>query len=108
MNNKINESDWKVFKKLKPLALDRYCKRVLNEVDEIINDDNVDLHERYSKMYEVVRERDKRMAQIFDHFSRSGALFDLLIYCRENLISEDEFSMLSEESQERIRAIKNI
>jgi len=105
MIEQIKESDWKVFKELNPLALDRYCKRVLNEVNGIINENDVGVHDRYLKMYKVVHERDKRMGEIFDHFSRSKAFIDLVVYYRENLISDEELSRLSEENQKRIRAI---
>lgn len=29
MNDRIKESDWKIFKVLRPLVLQRYCERVL-------------------------------------------------------------------------------
>jgi len=36
MNDQIKESDWKIYKKLRPLALQRYCERVLGDVDKVI------------------------------------------------------------------------
>ena len=35
MERGINESDWKLFRQLQPLALDRFCQRVLAEVSRL-------------------------------------------------------------------------
>jgi len=46
MNDQINKSDWKIFKKLRPLALQRYCDRVTGDVDRVIRDSELDAHKR--------------------------------------------------------------
>ena len=108
MNDRIKESDWKIFKVLRPLALQRYCERVMADVDQIISDSGRGAHERYIEMYKTVRERDKKLAQMFDGFSRSKALLQLVLYRRNNLLNDEEFTQLSEETRERIRAILDI
>jgi hypothetical protein len=65
MNNQIKESDWKIFKELRPLALQRYCERVMEDVDKIIHVSERDAHERYIEMYKIVRDGDKRLPDIF-------------------------------------------
>ena len=104
MQNRIKESDWKKFKELRPLALQRYCDRVMHEVDNIIHDHTRDSHERYLQMYTIVRERDKTLARMFDGFSRSKALFQLVMYYGDELLSDEEIGQLSEETRERIRS----
>ncbi|MEX2604148.1 MAG: hypothetical protein WD361_08085 [Gracilimonas sp.] len=47
MNERIKESDWKTFKKLSPLALHRYCERVMEDVDKIIHESERNSHDRY-------------------------------------------------------------
>ena len=34
----IKESDWKVFKRLRELALERFCERILGEIAGISSD----------------------------------------------------------------------
>ena len=38
MARAINESDWRLFRKLEPIALDRFCERVLSEINQISSD----------------------------------------------------------------------
>jgi hypothetical protein len=35
MARAINESDWRLFRKLEPIALNRLCERVLCEINQI-------------------------------------------------------------------------
>lgn len=105
MNDQIKESDWKIFKVLRPLALQRYCERVMGDVDQIISDTGRDSHERYIEMYKTVHDRDKKLAQMFDGFSRSKALFQLMMYYENNLLDDEELARLSDETRERILAI---
>jgi regulator of sigma D len=69
----IKESDWKTFKPLREQALERFCQRVLDEVARIGSDQTKSRHERYIAIYQMTRERDKEIEQIFDHLRRSTA-----------------------------------
>ena len=51
MEHGINESDWKLFRQLQPLALDRFCQRVLTEVRRLTADTDTSNHERYLAMF---------------------------------------------------------
>ena len=105
MNDRIKESDWKIFRELRSLALQRYCKRVMGDVDKIIHDTEGDAHERYIEMYKVVQDGDKKLAHMFDGFSRSKALDQLVMYCGNDLLSDKEIAQFSDETQERIHTI---
>jgi hypothetical protein len=35
MTREINESDWKLLRQFQPLALERFCQRVLAEVEQL-------------------------------------------------------------------------
>ena len=67
------ESDWKRLKALHPIALDRYCGRVLTEVANIGNGTEPSNHEKYRKLYQLLRERDNTVARIFNDVKRSSA-----------------------------------
>jgi hypothetical protein len=105
MNDRINESDWKTFKELRPLALHRYCERVIGDVDKIIHESERDAHERYLEMYKIIRDGDKKLAHMFDGFSRSRALDQLVMYYGNDLLNEEELAQLSDETREKILAI---
>ena len=47
----IKESDWKIFKGLRQLALERFCDRVLGEIAGITSDNTKTKPERYRAIY---------------------------------------------------------
>lgn len=106
MNEQIKESDWKVFKKLYPLALERFYDRAVNELQKIVAEDKMNSGDKYHKIYETVQKRDKKLAKLFDGaYSRSAAFIQLISYYKEELITQKEVNQLSKENRDRILAI---
>jgi hypothetical protein len=103
----INESDWKVFRRLHGIALDRYCQRVLEEVRVAANCTD-DYHDCYRKVYRLIRDRDKRMAAAFDDPRRSTVFILLANMIAEELLTEEELKQFSREAQEQIEVIKQL
>jgi hypothetical protein len=95
----IGESDWKVFKRLRTLALERFSQRVLDECQEICTKQTPSAHERYLELYRLIHERDKAMAAAFDHFSRSSAYMCLRMMRSLDLLTDAEVAELSANAQ---------
>jgi len=57
----IKESDWRVFRKVRGPALDRYCQHLIKEVRQVIDNDRNSYHERYLKLWKLLRKRDKTL-----------------------------------------------
>jgi hypothetical protein len=74
MLDRINESDWKLFRQLQAIALQRFCQRVLDEVVQVASNADKTSHERYGEMYGLIKDRDKELAHAFDDPRRSRAL----------------------------------
>jgi hypothetical protein len=91
------EADWKKFTKLKKVALERFCEKVLDESRKICDRENTTAHENYLALYEVIRKRDQELARIFDDHSRSRADLQLLGMYNFELVSDDDLSQFSEE-----------
>ena len=51
MSRDIKESDWQLLRELAPLALDRFCERVLGEVTGVATDGSRSNHERYAAVF---------------------------------------------------------
>lgn len=82
------ERDWKTLSRLKPLALDRLCRRILDEARAIIAGAAEGEHHRvYLKLYRHIQEQNRLIADGFDYWSRSRALEHLLIWHRYGLIT---------------------
>ena len=60
------ESDWKVFRELREIALDRFCKRILNEATDVISEGSGTAHERFLKLFKHVGDQNDEIAHAFD------------------------------------------
>jgi hypothetical protein len=93
----IAESDWKIFKGLREVALERFCERVLGEIAGISSDATKTKHERYVAIYRLVRERDKEIDPIFDYLRRSTAVRQIFAFRSHDLLTAQELRQLSPE-----------
>ena len=93
----MKESDWKIFKEIKEKALVRYCEEALADFSKIINNDKEQVCERYTELYKLVRERDKKLGKLFDYHSRSKAALQLLLIREAGLADEELLQELSDE-----------
>ena len=91
----IKESDWKVFKPLRELALERFCERVLDEIARVSADATKSKHERYLAIYRLVRDRDKEIDPIFDYLRRSTAFRQICAFRAQALLTEQDLEKLS-------------
>ena len=96
MPNDFPESDWKILSRLKPLALDRLCQRILQKSGGFIaRAKEGGYHSAYLDLYKYIQNSDETVANCFNDWRRSQAL-NLLIHWRsENLLTEEEFADFS-------------
>jgi hypothetical protein len=59
MQHEVPESDWKAFRELRQVALERFCKRVLDEVPRFALDMQRSYHERYLELFRWLGERNE-------------------------------------------------
>ncbi|HEV3237164.1 MAG TPA: hypothetical protein VGZ25_09265 [Gemmataceae bacterium] len=108
MSPHIKESDWKIFRDLQPLALDRFCQRVLLEAAEQISDSGKTSHERYLGLYRLLKRRDKELANAFDEPSRSSAIIQLAKIQHEGLLTKEELARFSAETRNAVQGLLDI
>ena len=106
MPREIKEADWKVLRRVHPVALERFCARVLAEIGSVKNDDARNFHQRYLGIFEIVERSDREMARIFDDLKRSRALTMLAQMCSAGLLTDDEVSSLSPETRSVIDLLR--
>ena len=95
----IKESDWKILRRLHTVALERFCGQILLEIERIQGNSTMTFHQKYLKIYDVIRGRDKDIAQTFNGLRRSTAITQLSAMKLRDLLTESEFSQFSEETQ---------
>ena len=98
----ISESDWKVFRRIHPIALERFCQQVLADVERTAADTQQTSHERYLALYELMRRRDKELAAVFDELRRSTAIERLAGMLSHGLVTDEELSRFSAAIREGI------
>ena len=98
----ISESDWKKFKGLRALALDRFCLGVLADAKAISMHGALSAHARYGMLYGVIRDRNRDMANMFDYYSRSSACSCLALMVHHDLLTDAELAIFSEETLQAI------
>ena len=103
----IKESDWKVFRKLHKIALERFCERLLKEVRRTI-DGKGSQHERYLKLSALLHRRTKAMAAAFNGARRSRATILLSNIIDEGLLTDKELDEFSAELRQQIETIRSI
>jgi hypothetical protein len=99
MERGIHEPDWKLFRQLRLLALDRFCQPVLEEVGRLAADADKSHHERYLAVLELLKRRDGELADAFDNPRRSTALVQLARIQSLGLLSAEEFARFSPETR---------
>ncbi len=97
------EQDWKYLSRLKPLALERLCQRILVEAQDMIAAATEGEHHRaYLALYRHIRDRDRLIADCFDDWSRSRALTHLALWRQHHLITDEEFAAFQPETRAAI------
>ena len=94
------ESDWKTLSRLKPLVLERLCRRILVDAAGIIaRAQEVGQHRAYLDLYRHIHERDEILSRCFDEWKRSRALETLINWRAEHLLTDEEFAAFSPETR---------
>lgn len=100
MQRNFPEIDWKMLSRLKPLTLDRLCRRILHESGELLaHAKEGGNHGVYLELFRHIQESDKVVSECFDTWSRSHALDILINWKRENLLTQEEFDAFSPETR---------
>jgi hypothetical protein len=105
MQHEVPESDWKTFRELRQVALERFCKRVLDEVPRFPLDTERSYHERYLELFRWLGERNDELAQAFDDPRRSQMFWQLAAVYGHGLLKPDEFARFTPLTRKRIHLL---
>jgi hypothetical protein len=108
MARDIPESDWKLFRKYHPVALERFCQRLLTEVGRLTSDEGKSSHDRYLAVFELIKRRDREIAAAFNDLRRSTALRQLAAIQSHELLSEEELAGFTPETRKALESLLEI
>lgn len=107
MDDRLSESEWKYLsRQLQPIALDRFCRRVLADLARLAEDDGTSSHERYRAVFQSIEERDRELADAFDGLRRSTAFSQLLRMRSLGLVTDEELAGFSPATRKAIGALR--
>ena len=98
----ILESDWKKFKPLHALAMDRFFQKTNAEIAQRILSTQGTHQDRFWNAHEFACDQRKEAAELFDDPRRSSALLKLAAFCRQGLLTPEEISPLTPETRQFI------
>lgn len=105
MTRQISEADWKVFRQLRAIALERLCQRVLSEIENVASQPNKSAYDRYLQIFKVIKQRDDEIARWFDELRRSTAMLQLIGIRSLGLLTPEELARFSPEMQNALESI---
>jgi hypothetical protein len=92
MPQTLSEKDWKVFRRLHEVALERFCQRALTEMAQTCTDENRSCYERFVAVSDTLQKRNGELAAAFDDARRSAAVEQVLLLRRRQLLTDVEFA----------------
>jgi hypothetical protein len=98
MSGNISERDWKIFRELRQIALERLCNQILTEAKAEIERPPKSSHEKYLSLYQLMEKRDDDVARAFNDFRRSTAIMQIGIIHSMGLFTPEELHRFSTET----------
>lgn len=105
MAGDLPESDWKVFRRLREVALERFCRRVLEEVGRAASKNGGKYHDRYLEVYRLLDRRDDELGRAFNNPRRSSAAVQLALIQAHSLLTAEEMAQFSPETQQIVGSL---
>jgi len=105
--NSIAEKDWKLLRAMKEEKLNQVCGEILQKVSQEMEFEENEEYKAYLKLWKVLNREDKKVSDLFDDLKRSNAIFKLLSWRQNGLITEQEFNRFSEETRSIIMGIES-
>ena len=101
----VPESDWKAFRELQQHALERFCKRALEEVLTILRDGSRSHHSQYLDVFRLLQTRDEELAHAFNDARRSRMIIQLAAIHAYGLLAPNELERFTERTRATIESL---
>jgi hypothetical protein len=105
MHTTIDESDWKLLRRLHQVALEKFSKQILDELEQIRIDPSKSNHERFLAAFDLINRRNKDIAMAFDDLRRSRAFDRIAAIHSLGLFSKEETAGFTEQTQEIMKVL---
>lgn len=108
VRNDVPEADWRLFRKLRERALERFSAQILGELASICEDRSRGAHDRYLQLWRLLRERNEEMARTFDNPRRSMMHVHLAAMDELSLVESGDLSRMTTATQMQLRKLRSL
>jgi hypothetical protein len=98
----VPEADWKTFRKLREVALERFCARILEEAGRAAASTAGSFHERYLELFRLLGQRNCEVARAFDDPKRARMIIQLTTIYSYGLLEPGEMERFTEDTRGRV------
>ena len=98
MSRTISERDWKIFREIHTVALERLCDKIVAEVKTELERPAKSSHEKFLSLYKLIHKRDADVARGFNDFRRSTAFVQIGVMHSMGLLTEEDLRRFSPET----------
>ena len=98
----IPEPDWRIFRTLHPIWVNRFCECVNRELIAVLSDPGRNQHDRYLAAYRLIHKRDKQIGHAFDDFRRSTAVFQIAIIRKLDVITNEALERFGQQVRDSL------
>lgn len=108
MTRSVPERDWKVFRELREVALERLCERGLGEAKAVIENPDKTHHQRFLELYKVLVDLNRDIGRSFDGPKRSAMIAQLSYIHSLGVLEADELARFSDGTRETLETLANL
>lgn len=105
---KFPESDWKKLRSFKDEALNLACERIFEKIENLFHSRKGQEHKAYLNLWKLIKKEDHEIGIMFDDLRRSNAFHKLATWRGNNVISDENFSEFSDETQQAVELLMGI
>lgn len=107
--SELKESDWRKYKTLREIVLQRRCSKIHEKVIAISSSDVGTAHGRYKELYGFIELQERLLMSLISSPSRDSVRNDLVGWKSGETIDSEEFAVFSKELRQEVEDIqKNI
>jgi hypothetical protein len=108
MSRELKEPDWRLFRQLQRLALERFSQGILDQIAVASTVDSKSYHQRYLDIFNLIQQRNEEMAEAFDNPRRSTAIIQLAVIVSHGWLTQEEFLRFGEETRNAVESFRDI
>jgi hypothetical protein len=105
VSREIPESDWRILRRLHPIALERFCEQGLVEIQRLASNSDEARRDRFIRISNLVQDRRREMAHAFDDMRRSRAIERIVCIYSLGLLTKEELDLFSPGTRDAVRGL---